>query len=129
MRRAHENVSNERESNLLPSYCSPAIAEEAFRLLEGRWKLAIMFHLFDRETMRFSELERAIADISQRMLSQQLRALERDGIVLRTIYAEVPPKVEYRLTPFGASARFALHSILTWAAGRAETLRTAESTH
>jgi len=83
--------------------CAPEAAEEMFRILEGRWKMAILFHLFggiDKKcrVMRFSELERAIPAISQKMLIQQLRELERDGIVLRTIYPQIPPRVEYQLT-------------------------------
>jgi DNA-binding HxlR family transcriptional regulator len=73
-----------------------------FRILEGRWKMAILFHLFggvDQKggVMRFSELERAIPAIWQKMLIQQLQKLKRDGIVLRTIYPQIPPRVEYQL--------------------------------
>lgn len=92
--------------------------EAAFRMLEGRWKVVIIFHLFDRGTLRFSELERAIPAVSQKMLTQQLRDLERDGIVERTVYAEVPPKVEYRLTQWGEAMCPALDSLLEWAAAR-----------
>ena len=75
--------------------------ESAFRMLEGRWKMVIIFHLFDARRLRFSELERAIPAVSQKMLIQQLRELERDGIVSRTVYPQVPPKVEYGLTEWG----------------------------
>ena len=77
--------------------------EHCARLLEGRWKLVILFHLFDGKVLRFSELERAIPNITQKMLGQQLRSLAADGIVVRTAYPQVPPKVEYRLTPWGQS--------------------------
>ena len=90
--------------------------ETAFRMLEGRWKMVIIFHLFDREVLRFSELERAIPGVSQKMLIQQLRDLERDGIVERQIYTQVPPKVEYRLTEWGQAMCPALDSLLEWAA-------------
>ena len=92
--------------------------EEAFRMLEGRWKMIIIFHLFDRGTLRFSELERAIPGVSQKMLIQQLRDLERDGIVSRKVYAQVPPKVEYELTPWGQAMCPALDELLEWAAQR-----------
>jgi DNA-binding HxlR family transcriptional regulator len=100
--------------------CSPEAAAEAFELLEGRWKLAIIHNLFDREgaaspVMRFSELERAIPNVSQKMLIQQLRCLERDGIVQRTIHAQVPPKVEYQLTSLGKALRPTLRALLDWA--------------
>ena len=89
--------------------------EAALRMLEGRWKLVILFHLFGGKVMRFSDLERAIPNITQKMLGQQLRALEADGIVYRTSYPQVPPKVEYGLTPWGQSLCPTLDSILKWA--------------
>jgi DNA-binding HxlR family transcriptional regulator len=92
-----------------------ADVEAALRMLEGRWKLVILFHLFGGKVMRFSELERAIPNITQKMLSQQLRQLEADGIVHRTSYPQVPPKVEYRLTGWGQSLCPTLDSILKWA--------------
>jgi DNA-binding HxlR family transcriptional regulator len=101
---------------------TPAMAasgiETAFRRLEGRWKMVIIFHLFDRLRLRFSELERAIPGVSQKMLIQQLRELERDGIVVRKIYPQVPPKVEYSLTKWGKAMCPALDSLLEWAAAR-----------
>lgn len=89
--------------------------EEALRMLEGRWKLLILFHLFGGKVMRFSDLERAIPAVTQKMLGQQLKAMEKDGIVLRTSYPQVPPKVEYRLTAWGQSLCPALDAILKWA--------------
>ena len=92
--------------------------EVAFRMLEGRWKMVIIFHLFARGILRFSELEKAIPAFSQKMLIQQLRELERDGIVSRTVYPQVPPKVEYRLTEWGQAMCPALDSLLEWSALR-----------
>ena len=89
--------------------------EHAIRMLEGRWKLVILFHLFGGRKLRFSDLERAIPAISQKMLIQQLRALEGDKIITRVVYREVPPRVEYRLTPWGRSLCPALDEILAWA--------------
>ena len=89
--------------------------EETFKVLEGRWKLLILFHLFGGKILRFSELERAIPAISQKMLIQQLRQLERDGIVARIVHAQVPPKVEYHLTNWGQSLCPALDKLLMWA--------------
>ena len=82
----------------------------------------ILFHLFDQTTLRFSELERLISRVSQKMLTQQLRELERDGIVKRNVYAEVPPKVEYSLTDLGQELRPALHELVMWAASRRKKL-------
>lgn len=92
--------------------------EGALKILEGRWKVLILFHLFDKSVLRFSELERAIPDVSQKMLAQQLRELERDGVVRRTVYPEVPPKVEYDLTESGRALCPALDALLLWAKGR-----------
>ena len=92
--------------------------ESALRILEGRWKLIIIFHLFARGTLRFSELERAIPAVSQKMLIQQLRELERDGVVGRTVYPQVPPRVEYNLTAWGQAMCPALDALLEWAALR-----------
>jgi DNA-binding HxlR family transcriptional regulator len=94
--------------------------EEVLRILEGRWKLVILFHLFDGNVLRFSELERAIPSISQKMLIQQLRQLERDGVVLRIVHHQVPPKVEYSLTDWGQALCPALDEMLKWAASREE---------
>jgi DNA-binding HxlR family transcriptional regulator len=92
--------------------------EATLRFLEGRWKLLILFHLFGGKVMRFSELERAIPNITQKMLGQQLRQLEADGIVVRTVYPQVPPKVEYSLTEWGQALCPALDALLKWAEQR-----------
>jgi len=97
--------------------------EAAFRMLEGRWKMVIIFHLFDQTVLRFSELERPILGVSQKMLIQQLRELERDSIVERTIYPQVPPKVEYRLTDWGRAMCPALDSLLEWTTARPPAVR------
>ena len=92
--------------------------ENALALLEGRWKLVILFHLFGGNVLRFSELERAIPGVSQKMLVQQLRQMEADGIVRRIVHHQVPPKVEYGLTDWGQALCPALDALLTWAAQR-----------
>jgi DNA-binding HxlR family transcriptional regulator len=92
--------------------------ESVLRVLEGRWKLVILFHLFGGKILRFSELEREIPAISQKMLIQQLRQMEKDGIVRRIVHHQVPPKVEYGLTDWGQSLCPALDALLTWASAR-----------
>ena len=120
MARTHDKVRYPPKSNLpeIPGHTkddwSADAAEEAFKLLEGRWKMMIVFHLFDKTCMRFSELERAIPLVSQKMLIQQLRDLESKGIVTRTIYQEVPPRVEYSLTKLGLALRPALRELVQW---------------
>jgi len=78
--------------------------------------MIIIFHLFDRSVLRFSDLRRAIPGVSEKMLIQQLRELEHDGIVARTVYPQVPPKVEYRLTEWGQAMCPAVDALLEWAA-------------
>jgi DNA-binding HxlR family transcriptional regulator len=90
-------------------------AETTLDIIGGRWKVPILWHLFSG-TLRFSELRRALPDITQKMLIQQLRELEHDGVVARKVYPEVPPKVEYSLTPRGLSLRPVVEAMCHWAA-------------
>jgi DNA-binding HxlR family transcriptional regulator len=92
--------------------------EQALKILEGRWKRIILFHLFGGKVLRFSDLERTIPAISQKMLIQQLRQMEKDGVVRRIVHHQVPPKVEYGLTEWGQALCPALDALLTWAAQR-----------
>ena len=112
----HVKVCYQQKS--MPKNYTPVTAaqdvEAALRLLEGRWKLVILFHLFGGKVMRFSDLERAIPNITQKMLGQQLRRMETDGIVVRKAYPEVPPKVEYSLTEKGRSIYPILERMCDW---------------
>ncbi|WP_341917970.1 winged helix-turn-helix transcriptional regulator [Hydrocarboniphaga effusa] len=98
-------------------------AQNVIRVLEGRWKLVILFQLFGANIRRFSELERAIPGISQKMLIQQLRQLEGDGVVTRIVHAEVPPRVEYHLTEWGQTLCPVLDKLLTWAESAPDEVR------
>jgi DNA-binding HxlR family transcriptional regulator len=106
-----------KNADLTPVSAASGV-ENVLRMLEGRWKLVILFHLFGGKVLRFSDLERAIPAISQKMLIQQLRQMEADGIVRRIVHHQVPPKVEYRLTDWGQSLCPALDALLKWAASR-----------
>jgi DNA-binding HxlR family transcriptional regulator len=79
----------------------------------GRWKIILLWHLYGGK-LRFSELRRKMPLISQKMLTEQLRQLEGHGLVTRTIYAEVPPRVEYAATPLGESLRPVITAIGDW---------------
>jgi DNA-binding HxlR family transcriptional regulator len=80
-----------------------------------KWSVMVVGHL-TRKTMRFNELRHAIGGISQRMLTLTLRNLERDGLVTRTVYPEIPPRVEYQLTPLGRTLTEPLDTLWNWAA-------------
>ena len=103
----------------MPKEYTPSSAasdvEAALKLLEGRWKLVILFHPFGGKVLRYSDLERLIPNITQKMLGQQLHQMEADGIVVRKAYPQVPPKVEYSLTEWGQALCPALDAILKWA--------------
>ena len=79
----------------------------------GKWKASILWHLA-RKTMRFSDLQRLFSDTTRKMLTQQLRELETDGLVHREVYAQVPPKVEYSLTEKGRSIYPILEQMCEW---------------
>ena len=120
MTRTHEEVSYSPEGKrdaLTPTSAAQGV-EDALKILEGRWKLLILFHLFGGKVLRFSDLERTIPAISQKMLIQQLRQMEVDGIVRRIVHHQVPPKVEYCLTDWGQALCPALDAVLKWAALR-----------
>ncbi|MBB2163830.1 helix-turn-helix transcriptional regulator [Gluconacetobacter sp. 1b LMG 1731] len=94
--------------------CSPGCAVEAtLELIDGKWKGVILFHLL-HGTMRFNALRKRLPNVTQRMLTAQLRELEQDGFVLRTVYAEVPPKVEYSLTGRGRSLEPVIMALKHW---------------
>ena len=120
MTRTHEKVRYSpqgKDVGYTPVTAASGV-EQAFKFLEGRWKLVILFHLFGGNVLRFSDLERAIPAISQKMLIQQLRQMESDGIVRRIVHHQVPPKVEYGLTDWGQALCPALDALLKWAAAR-----------
>ncbi|HEV3236154.1 MAG TPA: helix-turn-helix domain-containing protein [Gemmataceae bacterium] len=95
--------------------------EATLNVIGGKWKVVILFNLTSKGTLRFAELRRRIPGISERMLTQQLRELERDDIVHREVYAEVPPKVEYSLTEYGMTLRPITEAMCKW--GRRHTER------
>jgi DNA-binding HxlR family transcriptional regulator len=94
--------------------CSPGCAvEAAIGLIDGKWKSVVMFHLLER-TLRFNEIRRLLPSITPRMLTNQLRELEEDGLVARKVYAQVPPKVEYSLSPLGRGMEPILLALKAW---------------
>ena len=88
--------------------------EATLDLIDGKWKGVILYHLQDG-TQRFGELRRRMPGITQRMLTKQLRALEEDKLIVRKVYAEVPPRVEYELTNLGRSFLVPMQLLVQWA--------------
>lgn len=102
-----------------------AATGEALRMLEGKWKIVIIFQLFAaRQPLRFSELERRVEGVNQKMLIQQLKELEKDEIVIRKIYPQVPPKVEYALSEIGLALGPSIECLIDWTFMRREILHT-----
>ena len=86
----------------------------AVAVLSGKWKLFVLYYLTQHDTLRFSQLQRLMPQVTQKMLTQQLRELEEAGLVSRQVYAEVPPRVEYRLTPHGHTLRALIAALYGW---------------
>ena len=95
--------------------------EVAIAVVGGAWKMTTVKHLSAR-THRFGELRRAVGTVTPRVLTRQLRELEQDGIVERRVYAEVPPRVEYSLTPLGKTLSNLVEQLDAWGATYAEQL-------
>jgi len=93
--------------------------------LSDRWTVLILLTLDDFGTLRFTVLKAKIPDVSQRMLAQTLRRLEYDGLVQRTVYPTIPPKVEYTLTPLGRSFLQPLRGLVAWARRNRQKVRSA----
>jgi len=96
-----------------PYGCS---VEATLAVIGGRWKPVIIFKLLQNDILRFGELKKEINGITQRMLTNQLRELEKDKIVARKVYAEVPPRVEYSLTDYGRSLETIMIAMRNWGA-------------
>lgn len=88
--------------------------EAALDIIGGKWKSIILFRVMEK-TRRFNELRKLLPNITQRTLTNQLRELESDGLLQREVYAEVPPKVEYSITEFGATLKPVLVTLKDWA--------------
>ena len=109
-----------------PVRCGPYICgiDAAMDVVSGKWKSLILWELNNYGTRRFGELRRGLVRVSEKMLIQQLREMEADGLIERKVYAEVPPKVEYTLTEHGRSLNEALRTLGEWGSERIERLRT-----
>src|SRR2546423_13574826 len=99
------------ELEYTPANCH---AREILARVGDKWSVYVIHVLGDARTLRFNELRTQVDGISQRMLTVTLRGLERDGLVARTVYPEVPPRVEYSLTPLGTTLRQLVRALVAW---------------
>ncbi len=87
--------------------------EAALEVIGGKWKGVILYHLLS-ETMRFNQLRRLMPEITPRMLTKQLRELERNHLISRKVYPQVPPKVEYSIAEYGKTLAPVIHALQAW---------------
>ena len=97
--------------------------------LGDRWSMLVLLTLAERGTLRFTALKVQVGDVSQRMLAQTLRRLEQDGLVTRTVYPTIPPRVDYALTPLGRSFLEPLRGLVAWAERNRDEVRKARATY
>ncbi len=109
-------MSNKRsalaENSVAGIDCCPVMA--TLGVIGGKWKPAILYQLVGADVLRFGELKNRLSGITQKMLTQQLRELETEGVIRRKVYAEVPPRVEYSLTDYGRSLSPILDAMAHW---------------
>ncbi|MGO4706691.1 winged helix-turn-helix transcriptional regulator [Microvirga sp. 2MCAF38] len=94
--------------------CTSCSVEATLNLIDGKWKVVILYKLLVNGILRFSEIRRLIPTVTQRMLTNQLRELEADGLLIRKVYPEVPPRVEYSLSPRGHSLEPVIMALKIW---------------
>ncbi len=109
-----------------PFYAENCPTRQILDRIADKWTTLVIGILASSETVRFTELRRAIEGISQKMLTQTLRDLERDGLVTRTVFAVVPPRVEYALTPLGRTLGEPLNALHVWASEHMAQIREAQ---
>lgn len=120
-----ENLDNQLQACAFNANCPTRLI---LNRIADKWTVLVMI-LLESETKRFSNLQREIGGISQKMLTQTLRGLERDGLVSRKVYATVPPKVEYSLTPLGHTLKDLLYAVKTWSETNINEVLTAQKSY
>lgn len=115
----------EKTERIVREWSESCDAEVSIAVLGGAWKPSILTLLGEHEVLRFGELSRLLENPTARVLTRQLRELEEDGLITRTVYRQVPPKVEYRLSELGTSAMPLLVELTRWGTQYAEQQRAA----
>jgi len=121
----YSSMGKPMRPNVFSAECG---SQQVLELIADKWT-ALVIYALAQGTKRYSELQREIGGVSQKMLTQTLRSLERDGLVERTVYPVVPPKVEYSLTPLGRTLIEPLRSICKWAETHLHQLLAARARH
>ena len=109
-----------------PEHCH---AREILARVGDKWSVYVIYVLADAGKLRFNQLRRRVDGISQRMLTVTLRGLERDGLVVRTVFAEVPPRVEYLLTPLGTTLRQLVCGLVEWSGAHLKEIDAARTSY
>jgi DNA-binding HxlR family transcriptional regulator len=105
------------------------IIENVLKVIGGKWKVLIVFHLSQNDVVRFGELKRLIPGVTQRILTNQLREMEADGLINRKVYPEVPPKVEYSLSDVGSELKAVYIEMKKWGDMNSKLLARIQKTH
>ncbi|RKN37922.1 transcriptional regulator [Streptomyces hoynatensis] len=116
-----------REHEDLDIFLRAAPTRAVLELLASKWTMLVLVALGDGRPMRFNELRRRLEGVTQKMLTQTLRALERDGLLTRTVYPTVPPRVEYRLTALGGGLGKLLTAVTDWSREHVAEMRAARA--
>jgi DNA-binding HxlR family transcriptional regulator len=103
-------------NDILNDCSNGAICHMAYTMnrISGKWKLVILWHIYDKEVIRYGELRKSVGKITHKMLSNQLKELVSDGIIHKEIYHQVPPKVEYSLTEYGKTLAPIMDMLYEW---------------
>lgn len=123
---AQSKAKRPAELERTPANCH---AREMLARVGDKWSVYVIHLLGDNGTLRFNELKSQVDGISQRMLTVTLRGLERDGLVSRQIYPEVPPRVEYSLTKLGATLRELVRGLMKWSGAHLEEVDSARAAY
>jgi len=105
------------------------IIENVLKVIGGKWKVLIVFHLCQNEVVRFGEMKRLIPGVTQRILTNQLREMEADGLINRKVYPEVPPKVEYSLSEVGSELKAVYMEMKKWGETNSKLLARVQKEH
>lgn len=125
---SHEGVQKKLSQAEKPDPQVEALVNDVIARVADKWTMLILEVLAEHGTLRFTQLGKHVSGISQKMLTQTLRDMEREGLVVRTVYPVVPPKVEYRLTDLGLSLGAAFCGVWLWAEENLAAIRRARAT-